>query len=180
MDWLMDSSRKQMIEEIANLSGQIWVKGRLREDDAWISSGLTIPQLRLLIMLAYGPKKMSEIAGGLGISLTSCTTLMDRVVDKQLAERTAHPSDRRVVLGRITPRGLALLGEFGRQAQLDFEDLSEFVTGDELVTVREAYRILLRAAELKATAPRSSEPADDTTGHQPPSGHSSAGEQSDA
>ena len=149
----MNSSKKQAIEEIASLSGQIWVKGRLRADDPWFDEDLTVPQLRLLIMLAYGPKKMSEIAEGLGIGVSSVTTLMDRIVAKQLAERMVHPSDRRVVLGRISAQGQALLGKFQQQSQLDLEELSEFITEDELITVRDAYRVLLRATELRYLGP---------------------------
>lgn len=42
------------------------------------------------------------------------TRLIDRLEQKGLARRVRHDEDRRVIIGRITPAGLSLLGKLDR------------------------------------------------------------------
>lgn len=149
----MPANNKKMIAEIVKLNEQIWAKNRSRVADTWPDLDLTVPQLRVLTMLADGPKKMTQIAEVLGIHLSSATTLMDRIIAKKLAERMADPKDRRVVLCKLSSQGQAVLEKFADANRLAIEDLSEFLSDDDLVTVRDALQILLVAIKQKYAAP---------------------------
>ena len=65
--------------------------------------GLPAAQARLLCMLAAGPRRMSELAGLLGIEKAALTGLADRAERRGLVARTAVPGDRRAVSVALTP-----------------------------------------------------------------------------
>ena len=60
---------------------------------------VTMPQAKLLYLLgAAGELHMSELVARLGVSLSTVSGLVDRVVDHGLATRREDPADRRQVL----------------------------------------------------------------------------------
>ena len=80
--------------------------------DEWRSLGMTIPQIKTLVVLQHkGPMRMGEIANFLGSTLSATTSIVDRLVDKQLIERDADPNDRRVVICKLTPEGVVGIDE---------------------------------------------------------------------
>ncbi|HEY8476901.1 MAG TPA: MarR family transcriptional regulator, partial [Chloroflexota bacterium] len=76
------------------------------------SAALTLSQFRTLLLLSQVPqgRHMQDLANALAISKSGLTRLVDRLQSAGLVERVASPSDRRVVLARITPAGSELLG----------------------------------------------------------------------
>ena len=52
--------------------------------DDWADLELTIPQIRALMSLQPGPQRMGNISSYLGSTLSSTTSIMDRLVDKGL------------------------------------------------------------------------------------------------
>lgn len=73
---------------------------------------LTIPQFSLLLLITdEAPLKMSEIAEKMHLAVSSVTNLVDRLEARQLAERQAHPTDRRVHLIKPTKKALTLVQE---------------------------------------------------------------------
>lgn len=72
----------------------------------WMSTDLTLPQLRTLIVLAEEePLVIGQIAQRLGIGLSTGGHLVDRLVQAGLAERTEDAEDRRRTLVRLSPAG---------------------------------------------------------------------------
>lgn len=69
---------------------------------------LTPVQARLLCVLGFGPRVMSDLARGLGVEKAGLTGLVDRAQRRGLVQRTPVPEDRRAL--QIT------LTEAGRQA----------------------------------------------------------------
>src|SRR2546430_5849008 len=67
--------------------------------------GLPAAQARLLCMLAAGPRRMSDLAGLLGIERAALTGLADRAERRGLVARTAVPGDRRAGSVAPTPEG---------------------------------------------------------------------------
>jgi DNA-binding MarR family transcriptional regulator len=68
---------------------------------------LTAPQLKVVLLLyLYGPTRMSELAGSLGVTLATATGIVDRLVDRGLVGRESQPNDRRVVMCLLSVRGL--------------------------------------------------------------------------
>jgi DNA-binding MarR family transcriptional regulator len=52
------------------------------------------------------PRSMSALAGGWGCDASNVTWLVDRLEEHGLAERRAHPTDRRVRTVALTPKGV--------------------------------------------------------------------------
>jgi len=61
--------------------------------EEWSDIELTMTQWRTLALLHRGPRRMSEIAAYLGSSLSSATSMIDRLVNKQLVARMQDPAD---------------------------------------------------------------------------------------
>jgi DNA-binding MarR family transcriptional regulator len=74
---------------------------------------LTVPQFHTLLHLhqAEGPCKMTELAELTHQSAASLTGVVDRLLEKELVERTRHERDRRQVMVVVTSKGSHLLSE---------------------------------------------------------------------
>ncbi len=74
--------------------------------DEWQGLDMTVPQVKTLILLEHaGPLRMGQLAGSLGSGLSTTTTIVDRLVKKQLVQRDSDPNDRRVVKCKLTKNG---------------------------------------------------------------------------
>jgi DNA-binding MarR family transcriptional regulator len=77
---------------------------------------LSIPQYRMLILLADGSAAASELAGKLDVSPPSVTSLIDGLVARGLVERRPAAADRRRVDHLLTAKGLEVLAHADRAA----------------------------------------------------------------
>ena len=74
--------------------------------------GISMTQLHVMHLLdRHGEMPMSRLAEMLDVSLSNATGLIDRVEERGFVERIRVPSDRRIVLVRITPAGRQMLDE---------------------------------------------------------------------
>lgn len=87
--------------------------------------GLPAAQARLLCMLAAGPRRMSELAGLLGIEKAALTGLADRAERRGLVARTAVPGDRRAVSVALTPEGREVASAFHRDVSASLDRLTD-------------------------------------------------------
>lgn len=63
------------------------------------AEGLSLPQVKALGFLgSHGRCSVGELAAGVGASMPSASELVDRLVERGLAERAVNPEDRRQVL----------------------------------------------------------------------------------
>jgi long-chain acyl-CoA synthetase len=86
---------------------------------------LSLPQYRMLVFLDdLGSSAASALAGRLGVSRPSVTALVDGLVARGFAERTADPVDRRRVAHAITPAGRAALDAADAAVMARLADLS--------------------------------------------------------
>jgi DNA-binding MarR family transcriptional regulator len=100
---------------------------------------ITMPQAKLLYLLgALGELHMSQLVQRLGVSLSTISGLVDRLVDHGLVIRREDPVDRRQVLVGLTDAGRTFIDRFrelnARQMralleQLDDADLDHVRTG---------------------------------------------------
>lgn len=102
---------QRIIEEIAPLLG--------RQRGAWAARcharGVSITHLQVVTVLEdEGQVSMSRLAEILDVSLPSVTGIVDRMAERGLVERVADPTDRRVVLARLTAAGAELGAELER------------------------------------------------------------------
>lgn len=68
-------------------------------------AGLTLPQYRLLALLAEGDERAGALAGRLSLSKPTVTAAVDGLVERGLVVRTVVAGDRRAVRIVITPAG---------------------------------------------------------------------------
>jgi DNA-binding MarR family transcriptional regulator len=77
----------------------------------WGDLGLTISQLRVLKLLREHPASCGQVAEHLGITASTASALIERIVRRGLVERGIRAGDRRVTDLRLSERGRLLLGE---------------------------------------------------------------------
>jgi len=144
-----DQQRQRLIE----LSHEIQTRmARAHYAAEWSALELTMPQFRTLGLLSTGSYRMSEIAATMGISMQAATSLIDRLVDKQLVERHHDVSDRRVVLCRLTPAGQAEIDQLYAVGRSRMDDLVTTLSDDDLSVVVDAFEILAAAIERNESA----------------------------
>ena len=74
--------------------------------------GISMMQMHVMHLLdRHGELPMSRLADMLDVSVSAATGLIDRIEERGFVERIRVPSDRRVVLVRITPVGHQLLDD---------------------------------------------------------------------
>ena len=76
-------------------------------EQACQSTGVSLPQYRLLTAVADAPERASAVAEALGVSRPTLTSLVDGLERAGLLRRVPVPSDRRGVQLQATPAGLA-------------------------------------------------------------------------
>ena len=90
---------------------------------------------------------MSEIASYLGVAMSTATSMIDRLVGKQLVERRDDLADRRVVSCQLTSQGQAVLDRFWSIGLKKLENVAAALTYEELEAVLNGTRLLVKAME---------------------------------
>ena len=79
---------KTLVTQILKLSEDIFQAIKLSIPPEWLSSDMTVAQLRVLLLLhTEGPSRMSSIATTLGIAVSTATGIIDNLVKKDLVIR---------------------------------------------------------------------------------------------
>ena len=145
---IMTGTREDLTRRFVELAGRIRSgMARRRYAAEWSQFDLTMPQLRSLALLFTGPQRMSAIAEVLGTSLPATTSLIDRMVDKELVERVSDAADRRVVVCRLTPAGQREVERLHGISHARLDELVEVLTDPELAVVVDAFEIMASAVE---------------------------------
>jgi len=115
---------------------------------------ISMPQLRCLHLIAgAGELRMSRLVAQLGVSISTVSGLVDRLVDHGFVSRRDDPNDRRQVVLSATSAGIEFLDRMRELSNAQFRGLIELLTPDELRTVRRSIEILSTAAERAAPSP---------------------------
>src|SRR5437870_4194385 len=78
----------------------------------WEVHGLTMPQVKLMVLLAERDHQMlGELAQQLEVSPATVTGLTDRLSRQGLIERRTDEKDRRVIRAALTPEGARIARE---------------------------------------------------------------------
>jgi DNA-binding MarR family transcriptional regulator len=104
---------------------------------------------------------MSDLVQRLGVSLSTISGLVDKVVDQGLASRREDPVDRRQVVVALTPNGRGFIDRFRELNARQMRELLELLGDADLASVRDALAALAAAAATLATTsgPASPRPA---------------------
>ena len=89
---------------------------------------------------------MGTIASYLETSLSSATSLIDRMVEKGLVQRASDPSDRRVVECALAEKGQVILEKCWQISRRSITEMADHLDEDELELVVHAMKHLHRAS----------------------------------
>ena len=115
---------------------------------------ISMAQLRCLhAVAASGEVHMSRLVSQLGVSISTVSGLVDRLVDRGFVSRHDDPADRRQVVLEATSAGTAFLDGMRELGNAQFRELIARLRPDELRTVRRSIEILSRVADESVTQP---------------------------
>jgi DNA-binding MarR family transcriptional regulator len=104
---------------------------------------LTMSQTKAVyLVLAAGPLRMSELAARLGVTSSTATGAVDRLVELRLLERHEDPADRRQVVVTATPSAADTLEHFRELNTRRMREILGRLTPTDLGTVERAMVIL--------------------------------------
>ena len=109
-------------------------------------ANVTMAQMKVLMLLSVGEARMSDVAHQLGVSQSTLSSLVDKLVDGGLVQRRTDERDRRSVLVSLSPAGIELLDTFQELGVHHLRELLEQLEANELVTVNRAIDHLVAAA----------------------------------
>jgi DNA-binding MarR family transcriptional regulator len=119
---------------------------------------LTIPQFRVLALVATSPERASRIAERAAVSRPSLTGLLDGLEARGWVTRADVEGDRRGVLLTVTPAGNRMLADGERAIAGALGDLLDHAAADDrdrIVDGLVALGDLLRSSHLRRHGPSS-------------------------
>lgn len=142
----MTISRQGLSDQLVDLMQQTHVLMRTGAAEEWSDIELTMTQFRSLLLLRSGPQRMGSIASYLETSLSSATSLIDRLVEKGLVGRASDPADRRVVECLLTDEGQQVMEKCWQISRRSITEMADHLKEDELELVVHAMKHLHRAS----------------------------------
>lgn len=110
--------------------------------------GVSMAQLHIMFTLQRsGEMTMSRLAEVLNVSLSNATGLIDRLEERGYIERDGVPTDRRIVLVRVTPAGEKMLGEVDALSDALLRSVLERLPVSQLRGVAHAISALREAVD---------------------------------
>jgi len=117
----------------------------------FLEIAVTMPQAKLLYLLgAAGDLHMSELVTRLGVSLSTVSGLVDRIVEAGLATRREDRADRRQVVVGLTPAGTTFIDRFRELNAHQMRELLDHLDDAELASVHTGLIALANAADRLA------------------------------
>ncbi len=117
---------------------------------------LTLPQFRVLGILAEGSSAASGLADRLAVRRPSITAIVDGLVARGLVDRRQEDSDRRRVAVRLTDEGVHVLAEADRAVDAYLESIAGYLPGKDEATALRSLELWGRAMTAHREGPGSS------------------------
>lgn len=139
--------REALIESVLAIDHRFYSHLQLGGSQEWADIDLTMPQLKVMFLIAGGEGlNMTHLARALGMTLSTLTGVVDRLVHQGLVRRVDDAHDRRVVLLYSTEQGAALLDRFVRAGRARLRLILDRLSLEELRQVAKVLDILYEAA----------------------------------
>lgn len=137
------------IQEILSTQEELGKHQVLGNIDPWLELELSTPQLKALLVISGAEDgiRMRPFADRIGASTPYATGIVDRLVERDLVERTPHPSDRRVVLVRLTDEGREFLERLSASMRSVAVPLLERMDEEDLAALRRGLRALAEVSQ---------------------------------
>ena len=138
------TERQALIAELRQLSN-LMRSAHMDSSQPFMDLDLTIPQLKVIFLLdGAEPMSMSPLAQRLGITVSACTHLVDKLVRSGWVDRHHDPDDRRVVRCVLTLTGQGLADRLRQSMPFEREDFVDRMSTTELKVIVEAMKITHR------------------------------------
>lgn len=112
----------------------------------FLEIAVTMPQAKVLyLVIASGGIRMSELSTRLGVSLSTVSGLVERLVEHGLAGRHDDPADRRQVVVSATPAGHELLERFRELNAAQLRTMLASIPDDDLSVIERSFQLLVEA-----------------------------------
>ncbi|MDZ7958109.1 MAG: MarR family transcriptional regulator [Aulosira sp. DedQUE10] len=122
-----------------------FIRADMRSHNA---ESLSIPQLRSLAFLNRNPgASLSEVAEHLGVTCATASTTIERLVQRNLVQRTDHPQERRRIVLNLTEAGKLLLQQSQATTRTHIADILESLTPEEVSHIEEGLTLLKNVFE---------------------------------
>ena len=110
----------------------------------FVAIDLSMAQAKALHLIGLGgPITMSALASKLGVTASTTSGLVDRLVERGLVDRRSEPADRRQVVVDATSDGRRLIDDFRELGSGAFRQILSRLSGDELDVLSRAIQILV-------------------------------------
>ena len=140
--------REGLIRKILDLSDRAFRELFPILPKEWLHLDLTMPQLKVVLLLfTSGPSRMSVIASELGVSMATASGVVDRLVDRGLVLREGDPSDRRVVICRLSDEGDMLMKGLWQMSQDRLGGMMRSLAPAQLLLIAQALDFLVQAGQ---------------------------------
>ncbi len=118
----------------------------LREEmRSGIGLGLSVPQFRVLAFLSrHSGASLGAVAEFIGIAAPTASTMVERLVRRDLVARRTDSKERRRVVLKLTKSGAALLERSRTRTRARVTERLEALTGAQLSSLSEACGLLER------------------------------------
>ncbi len=148
-----DAGKEALVEEMGDLVQRMYAQCRSESTEGWTELELTMPQLHTMALLSQGPQRMGVIAWRLNSSQSAATSMIDRLVDKDLVVRVPDKDDRRVVACQLTESGREEMERLWRINRMRIAKMADYLTIEELRRVVEAMELLCLAGQRAQESP---------------------------
>ena len=142
-----DAGKEALVEQMGDLVQRMYAQCRSESTEGWTELELTMPQLHTMALLSQGPQRMGVIAWRLNSSQSAATSMIDRLVDKDLVVRVPDKDDRRVVACQLTGTGREEMERLWRINRMRIAKMADYLTIEELRRVVAAMELLCLAGQ---------------------------------
>jgi DNA-binding MarR family transcriptional regulator len=141
-------TRDTLIVELVDAMTAWSPRERMLAFRSWLKGSLSLIHLHVLTVLeADGAIAMSRLAETLDVSVASTTGIVGRMEERGLVARSHGEEDRRVVLVRPTPAGIAIFRDMTEQRRQHLTTVLGRLTNKELAALLTGLRAM-RVARL--------------------------------
>jgi len=150
-----DDEREATIARIMGARRRMAHLFAFTRSDPLLTANLTMPQFRLLLVLALrGGAASHDLAESMGVSLATITGIVDRLAAQNLVTRREDPRDRRVRRVELTAAGRGLVDDIAAAGTASQRRLLDRLSLDDLAILERAFGLLADAAEAERAEAR--------------------------
>jgi DNA-binding MarR family transcriptional regulator len=153
----VESAREVAVERIVATYEAMMHSVASAHAPEFLEVGVTMSQAKVLYLVQAAPGlRMSDLSARLGVSLSTVSGVVDRLVDQGLLNRRDDPADRRHVVLQLTDAGTTQLQLFRELNQGQIRTLLADIDAADLAVIGDALDILAAAAGRQAATPPAS------------------------